>query len=115
MVKKEQVSMAIFRPILMFFWEKMCIFHRGIPSFKKTIAYVSTVVEIIIEAFQKLRQGDLQDPFKQELERELSSFIDNEGDLQLALKKAYCSYMDAEAPSAWVAVAEKKLKADFGL
>lgn len=77
---------------------------------------MTSVVEIIIEAFRNLnREHDLQDPFKQKLELELSRFIHEEGDLQLALKKAYRSYMDAEAPSSWVNVAERKLRANLNL
>jgi hypothetical protein len=76
---------------------------------------VSPIVNIIIKAFHIQRQGDLQEPFKQELEQELSSFLNNKGDLQLAIKKAYRRYMDAEAPNGWVNVAERRLKAYCGL
>ncbi|MCA9840439.1 MAG: hypothetical protein KC422_26265 [Trueperaceae bacterium] len=72
---------------------------------------MSKVINLIIRAFEHQTQGDLQETFKQELEQGLGDFLENEGDLQLAIRKAYRTYMDAEAPSNWVDVAERKLKA----
>jgi len=73
--------------------------------------FVSTIVNAIIDIFEAQKGLKSEDAVKADLTKAMSHFLDEEGDLQYAIKQAYRSYMDAEAPDAWVAVTERKLKA----
>jgi predicted DNA-binding ArsR family transcriptional regulator len=73
---------------------------------------MSTLVDVLVDAFEMQVKGNKPEKeIKEKLTQEMINFLKKEGDLNQAIKKAYRSYMDAEAPEAWVGAAERKLKA----
>lgn len=71
---------------------------------------MNTLVSAIIDVFEAQKGLKSEAETKDDLSKAMLHFLNEEGDLPTAIKQAYRSYMDAEAPDAWVAATERKLR-----
>ncbi len=70
---------------------------------------MTAIVNTLIDAFEMHKYPNMQEETSNKLSKEITEFLDQEGDLKTAIQAAYRLYMDAEAPQNWLNATERRL------